>query len=327
MNRRRFLSMTAAATVTGALAPSILEGRSNAFRLLAGTPPVSAAEFDRQRKFADTRFGRIAYIDRGEGNAVLFLHGFPLSSFQWRDTIDRLHTHRRCIAPDFLGLGLTEVAHGQSVAPAAQVAMIATLLDQLSLKSVDIIANDSGGAVAQLFVVRYPERVRTMLLTNCDTEPDSPPPAVVPVIELARNGRFVEEMIAPQVKNPASARAANGLGGLCYSDPSHPTDEAIEQYLAPMVSSPERKALGDAYAIALAPNPLAGVEAKLKQCKVPTRIVWGTADGIFSKDSAAYLDRILGNSKGVRRVPGVKLFFPEEYPELIAEEALKLWTI
>jgi pimeloyl-ACP methyl ester carboxylesterase len=114
---------------------------------------------------------------------------------------------------------------------------------------------------------------------------------------------------------------------LCYSDPSHPTDEAIEQYLAPIASSLERKALGDAYAIALDPNPLAGVEAKLKQCKVPTRIVWGTADNIFAKESAAYLDHTLGNSKGVRRVPGAKLFFPEEYPELIAEEALKLWTV
>jgi pimeloyl-ACP methyl ester carboxylesterase len=327
VNRRSFLSMTAAATVSGALVPAVFNGRSNAFRLLAGTPPVTAAEFNRMRKFADTRFGRIGYIDRGEGEAALFLHGFPLSSFQWRDVIDRLHTHRRCIAPDFLALGFTEVAHGQSVAPAAQVAMLATLLNQLSVKSVDIIANDSGGAVAQLFVVRYPERVRTLLLTNCDTEPDSPPPAVMPVIELARNGRFVEEMIAPQVKDHASARVGSGLGGLCYSDPTHPTDEAIDQYLAPIASSPERKALGDAYAIALAPNPLAGIEPKLKQCKVPTRIVWGTADNIFSQESAAYLDRTLGNSKGVRRVPGAKLFFPEEHPELIAEEARKLWTI
>ena len=327
MNRRDFLSMTAAATVAGTLAPTIFEGRSNAFRLLAGTPPVTASDFSRMREFADTRFGRIAYVDRGEGNAALFLHGFPLSSFQWRDAIDRLHTHRRCIAPEFLALGFTEVARGQSVAPAAQVAMIATLLDQLSVKSVDVIANDSGGAVAQLFMVRYPERVRTLLLTNCDTEPDSPPAAVMPVIELARNGKFVEEMIAPQAKNPASARVANGLGGLCYSDPSHPTDDAIGQYLVPIASSPERKALGDAYAIALAPNPLAGIEAKLKQCKVPTRIVWGTADKIFSQDSAAYLDRTLGNSKGVRRVPGAKLFFPEEFPELIAEEAMKLWRI
>jgi hypothetical protein len=58
---------------------------------------------------------------------------------------------------------------------------------------------------------------------------------------------------------------------------------------------------------------------------VPTRIVWGTADNIFSQASPDYLDRTLGNSRGVRRIPGAKLFFPEEMPELIAEEATRLW--
>jgi haloalkane dehalogenase len=52
-------------------------------------------------------FGRIAHIDRGTGPAALFLHGFPLSSFQWRGAIDRLKHVRRCLAPDFMGLGHT----------------------------------------------------------------------------------------------------------------------------------------------------------------------------------------------------------------------------
>ena len=59
---------------------------------------------------------------------------------------------------------------------------------------------------------------------------------------------------------------------------------------------------------------------------MPTRIVWGTGDTIFSKDSPDYLDRLLPNSRGVRRIPGAKLFFPEEFPEVIAEEARKLWA-
>jgi haloalkane dehalogenase len=70
---------------------------------------------------------------------------------------------------------------------------------------------------------------------------------------------------------------------------------------------------------------LAGIEPALKRCSVPTRIVWGTADNVFSAASPDYLDRTLGNSRGVRRVPGAKLFFPEEMPELIAEEAQVLW--
>lgn len=301
--------------------------RSNAFRSLVNLPPVSAVDFRAARRFANTNYGRIAHVERGKGPAALFLHGFPLNSFQWRDVIDRLEGYRRCVAPDFLGLGYTEVAEGQSVAPAAQVAMIAALLDLLSISTVDLVASDSGGAVAQLFVTRYPKRVRTLLLTNCDAEPDSPPPAVLPVIKLAHEGKFADQWLAPWVADKMLARSAKGLGGLCYSVPTHPTDEAIDYYLGPLVSSPQRKALVNAYAIGLDPNPLAGIEPALKRCTVPTRILWGTGDTIFSQASADYLDRTFANSRGVRRVPEAKLFFPEEMPELVAEEALELWHV
>jgi len=200
------------------------------------------------------------------------------------------------------------------------------LLDRLSIRKVDIVANDSGGMVAQLFATRYPERVRTMLLTNCDVEPDSPPAAVLPVIEMAREGTFADRWLAPWLADKTLARSEQGIGGMCYADPSHPTDEAIECYLGPLVSTPERRAWLHAYAMALAPNPLAGIEEALKRCTVPTRIVWGTADTIFSPESPGYLDRLLPGSRGVRRVPRAKLFWPEEFPEIVVEEALKLWA-
>ena len=327
MDRRSFVQISVGATAMYAMSGVAHGLRSNAFRLLADEQPVTAADYRKMRRFAETKFGRIAYVDRGEGPAALFLHGFPLNGFQWRDVIDRVADRRRCIAPDFLGLGYTEVATGQSVAPSAQADMLAALLDKLSVKEVDVIANDSGGAVAQLFVTRYPKRARTLLLTNCDVEPDSPPPSVVPVIELAKKGRFADEWLVPWVADKNLARSPKGLGGLCYSDPTHPTDEAIDYYLGRLVSSPARKALTNAYAVGLDPNPLAGIAPALKHCRVPTRIVWGTADNIFSKESPAYLDRTMGKSLGVRRVEGAKLFFPEERPELIVEEATKLWRI
>jgi haloalkane dehalogenase len=59
---------------------------------------------------------------------------------------------------------------------------------------VDLVGSDSGGAIAQLFVARYPERVRTLLLTNCDVHQDSPPPAVLPVIA-ARAGTFADQIL------------------------------------------------------------------------------------------------------------------------------------
>jgi haloalkane dehalogenase len=323
MQRRQFM----AAAVGGFTACALGACASGASRNAMGMKPTNAADWAAARRFATTSFGRVAYTDRGSGQAALFVHGFPLNSFQWRGAFDRLSDHRRCVAPDLMGLGYTQIADQQSVAPSAQVEMLAALLDSLSIATVDLVANDSGGAVAQLFLIRYPQRVRTMLLTNCDVEPDSPPAALLPVLELARAGKFADAWLAPWVADKTLARSKDGLGGQTYTYPENPTDEAIDYYLGPLVSSPQRKAQVNAYAVALDPNPLAGIERELQRSTVPARIIWGTGDTIFSQASPDYLHRTLPNSRGVRRVPGAKLFFPEESPDLIAEEARRLWEV
>ena len=285
-----------------------------------------AAAWTTARRYVPVSAGEVAVVEKGSGPAALFLHGFPLSSFQWRHALERLSGARRCIAPDSLGLGFTRVKPGRSVAPDAQVGMLAELLDRLDAGPVDLVASDSGGAVAQLFAVAHPQRVRSILLTNCDAEPNSPPPALLPVLDLARKGQFAEAWLAPWAKDKALARSPSGLGGLCYANPANPSDAAVDQYLAPVTASRAAKDLVDAYAAALEPNPLAGIEAKLAHVKVPARIVWGMQDNIFDTAMADYLDRVLPGSTGVRRVPEGKLFWPEEYPEILAEEALRLWA-
>ena len=217
-----------------------------------------------------------------------------------------------------------EVAEGQGVTPADQVRMLADLLDRLGVNSVDLVANDSGGAVAQLFAVAHPTRVRSLLLTNCDAEIDCPPPALKPVIDLAREGRFVSEWLAPWQADHALARSPQGLGGMTFTHPHNPSDEAIDMYLRPLVDNAART---HAYAIGLDSNVLAGVEAALKQGRYPSRILWGTGDDIFSKASPDYLAGVFGDSRGVRRIDGAKLFWPEEFPDLVAEEARRLWGV
>src|SRR5215469_8911784 len=284
-----------------------------------------ARRYQRDRQYVQTRFGRIAYVERGGGAAVLLLHGFPLNGFQWRGVIPLLAPKRRCLAPDFMGLGFTEVPAGQSVAAGAQADMLAAFLDTLGIGQVDIIANDSGGAVAQLFVCRYPARVRTLLLTNCDVETDSPPESVLPVIDDARGGMYTELWLKPWLKDKENLRSSDAFGRLCYSDPSHPTDAAIDQYLGPLVSSPERTALTNRFAASLAPNPLAGITESLRRCQVPTRIVWGMSDRIFSPGNIEYLVSVLPRVTGICKIPQAKLFFPEELPDVIADEATTLW--
>lgn len=320
MQRRQFL--TAAATLAVA-APA--GARAEGALPRAEDDARAARAWNADRRFLPTRFGDIAYVERGAGPVALFLHGFPLNGFQWRGAFDRLSAHRRCIAPDSMGLGFTRVAPGQGVTPSDQADMLAAFLDKLGIAAVDLVANDSGGAVAQIFVTRFPDRVRTLLLTNCDVEPDSPPPALQPVLALAREGTYPDQWLVPWFKDPKLARSPQGFGGMCFSDPSQPTDAAIAMYFGPLVATAASKALVNAYTLGLDPNPLAGIEAALRRCKVPTRVVWGMADDIFDKRSPDYLDAVLPNTKGVRRLPKAKLFWPEEYPDVVAEEARGLW--
>jgi haloalkane dehalogenase len=235
-----------------------------------------------------------------------------------------LSAHRRCIAPDFLSLGYTEVTKGQSVTPESQVEMLAAFMDKLSIETVDLVASDSGGQAAQIFVARHPQRVRSLLLTNCDSEIDSPPPALKPLIELSKQGRFVEELIVPWRKDTNLARTPQGLGGQCYANPANLTDEAIEMYFAPLVKTPEPL---HAYVIALERNPLVGIGPALKRFMGPARIVWGAADDLFSSRSPGFLDQQFGNSRGVRLLEGSKLFWPEERPDVLIEEARQLWGV
>ncbi|HEX6661277.1 MAG TPA: alpha/beta hydrolase [Sphingomicrobium sp.] len=317
MDRRHFMTCAASSLMIAAAPPPA--ARSEA------ADELHVLEYNKRRRFARLPQGNVAYVEAGAGCAVLFLHGFPLNGFQWRHAIERLAPYRRCIAPDFLAMGHTQVAPGQGVGPQDQAEMIVSLLDALGVRQADIIANDSGGAVAQLIAARYGDRVRSLLLTNCDSAIESPPAALAPVLELSRRGEFADGWLGKWHKDPTLARSPQGIGGMCYSDPANPTDAAIDFYFAPLLASPGRKALVHQYALALERNPLEPAEPELRRSKVPVRIVWGEADAIFSVDGARHIDRTFPNSKGLRLIPGRKLFWPEEDSGLIAEEALGLW--
>lgn len=323
MQRRQFLGMGAGAVVAGLVGgPGVAPAAS--LPAVATNDADDAKTFLAARRFVRTSAGEIAYAERGQGEAALFLHGFPLNGFQWRGALSRLSPYRRCIAPDFLGLGYTRVAAGQSLAPDAQVRMLAELLDRLGVDRVDVVANDSGGQAAQLFLATYPRRVRTLLLTNCDSQIECPPPALQPVIELARQDQFAQQWLAPWLADKALARSPQGLGGQTFTHAGNLGDEAIEVYLGPLVGNAART---NAFAVALERNWLDGIGPALKASRAPTRIVWGTGDPIFSWAGAQHLDQAFGVPRGVRRVEDAKLFFPEEFPDLIAQEARTLWGV
>jgi haloalkane dehalogenase len=280
--------------------------------------------FHAARRYLRTKFGRIAYVERGDGPAALFLHGWPLNGFQWRGVMARLAAERRCIAADFMGLGYTDVNYAADLSPLAQSEMLIAVIDGLRLGQVDLVANDSGTAVAQLLAADYPHRIRSMVLTNGDVHTNSPPPSLRATLEEARRGLLIRRL-ERQIADPRLAQTDDGLG-VVYTNPAFVTPELVDVYLKPLAASARRRHQCQQYGVAFEPSPLPAIEAKLRSSTIPARIVWGTGDPLFTPQWAEWLDAALPASRGIRYVAGAKLFFPEEFPDVIAEEAGSLWN-
>ena len=116
----------------------------------------------------ETPSGRVAYVQAGSGPVALFVHGVLLNKHMWRRQFDALSDVRRCIAVDLLAHGDTEIAFDQNVSVTTNAKMLKEVLDALQIDQVDLIGNDSGGGIYQIFAALNPDRVRTLTLTNCD---------------------------------------------------------------------------------------------------------------------------------------------------------------
>ena len=285
---------------------------------------MDAQNFHARRRFAETPSGRIAYVEQGTGPAAVFVHGVPLNGFHWRHVIDAVSDLRRCIALDLMGLGYTEIAPDQDVSFGAQARMLAELCDALGLGPIDLVGNDSGGGIAQIFAARHPERLRTLTLTNCDTHDNWPPEAVKPIVEAARSGALTEAARL-MLADPGFARSPAGLG-VGYADPLAPTDEAIRVYLEPLVATPERIENVRRYWLSFDCAQTVAIEPALRRLRVPTLVVWGLADVFFDARWAHWLRDTIPGVTRLIEVPEAKLFFPEDRPEALIGPLRELWT-
>jgi pimeloyl-ACP methyl ester carboxylesterase len=291
---------------------------------------MDIASFHAARRFAEVGSGRIAYVEEGHGPAALFVHGVPLNGYHWRHVIGQVRHQRRCIAIDLMGLGYSEIAPGQDVSFAAQARMIAEVIAVLGIDTIDLVGNDSGGAVAQIFAAHYPERLRSLVLTNCDVHDGWPPPQVLPLMERARNGTLAA-VFQPLLDRPDLARERFLRGESVplfrsYADPGVLTDEIIRLYLEPLLSSPHRIDAFARYWLGFDNAQTVGIHAALARLRVPTLIVWGLQDIFFDRKWAYWLKDTIPGAERVIEVPDGRLFFPEDRPDALAGPLLAFWN-
>ena len=266
------------------------------------------------RKSIRLERGDVAYVDQGDGRApaALFVHGVLVNADLWRNVIWDVADARRCIAPDLPAHGATPAPEGDGATPDLSLNGLAAMLDELCarlrLDQVDVVANDTGGAVAQVFAARFPHRIRTLTLTNCDVHDNFPPEPFKPFVALAEAGEL-GPMVAAMAGDLTVARSEVGFAQ-GYARPDRLPDELLASYLGPFV--PDQGRGLERFLVSSSAAELMAVEPLLADLDVPAQVAWGTADLFFDPSWAERLRAMIPGVERVTLVPDAMLFWPDE---------------
>jgi pimeloyl-ACP methyl ester carboxylesterase len=276
-----------------------------------------------RRSTVTTTEGEISYIHTGDGPTALFVHGIATGALFWENVIREIGGSRRCIALDLPLHGETPARADQDFSIGGLADVVEAFCQSLDLTEIDLVANDTGGAVAQVFAARHPERLRTFTLTNCDTHDNVPPEAFKPTVELAKSGA-VAPMAPALLADLVTARTT--VFGPGYEDPEFLDLETVRAFLEPVGGTPERARQFEQLIAGLEPTDLLAAEPALAQLTVPTLIVWGTADEFFELRWAYWLRDTIPGTTEVVEIAGAKLFFPNERARDLAPHLLRHWA-
>ena len=279
-------------------------------------------EFYARHKTVQTRAGEIGYFDSaGDGmakdRAVLFVHGIGTNGYLWRHVIGLLQADHRCVAVDLPLHGRTPAADDQDFSFQGFASVLEAFCQAAGLTRIDLVGNDTGGGISQVFAARRPDLLRSMVLTNCEAHDNFPPPAFTESVARAARGEIAPYAIHV-FENLDQVRKGGELGR-AYENPERLSDETIRCYLGPVFANLATARQYERVLTSLKAEDLLAVEPELKRLPVPVLIVWGNADVFFEVRWAYWLRDTLPGAREVVEIAGGKLFFPEERPAEFAE--------
>jgi haloalkane dehalogenase len=252
--------------------------------------------------------GSLAYVDEGSGPPVLFVHGTPSWSFEFRHVISALRGERRCVAIDHLGFGLSDKPVHAAYRPEDHAQRLADLVRALDLRELTLVVHDFGGPIGMPLALEMPERVSRIVVLNSFMWPNGDDPAVRKADRVIRSfvGRFLYRWLSfsPRVLLPAVMADRKALSPATHA-----------QYLKPFARRQARESL---YAMACAlsgSDPFyATLWARRGELRARvTDIVWGEKDPAFTeRHLARWLEAF--PSARLTRVPTAGHFVAEEAP-------------
>ena len=279
-------------------------------------PEVVAAPYSFASHFFDRDGIRLHYLDEGQGEPIVMLHGNPTWSYYYRNLVAALRNRFRCIVPDHIGCGLSDKPQPPryDYSLKSRVDDLTALLDSLAIReNVNLIVHDWGGLIGMAWAARHVNAIRRLVVMNTAAfhKPES---KRLPFrLWVARNTWLGAWLI--RSRNLFCKHAANG----CVKRHPLPVD-VREWYLKPYDSWDNRVAvLKFVQTIPLYPdNPgyeiVSETEAALPRfASTPTLIGWGMKDFVFDR---AFLD------EWARRMPHAEVHRFEDCGHYVLEDAV-----
>ncbi|MBP1909998.1 alpha/beta fold hydrolase [Methanolobus bombayensis] len=127
---------------------------------------LNREEYPFKSHFFRTDAGNMHYVDEGKGNPVVFIHGNPSWSFEFRNLIKNLSETHRCIAADHIGFGLSDKTKDFSYLPRDHAKNLDSVLESLDLHEITLVFGDWGGPIGLSYAMDHPDRIRNIVITN-----------------------------------------------------------------------------------------------------------------------------------------------------------------
>lgn len=157
--------------------------------------PAISAEFPYQYKYVEILGSKIAYVDEGEGDPVLFIHGNPTSSYLWRNIMPYAKPFGRVIALDLIGMGKSDKP-GIDYTFADHARYLEAFIQALGLKKITLVVHDWGSALGMDYARRNERNVKGLVFMEAIVPPALPAPNYQ---EMGPASEFFRQVRTPNV--------------------------------------------------------------------------------------------------------------------------------
>ncbi len=283
-----------------------------------------SSEFPYESRYVDVHGSTMHYVEEGEGDPILFLHGNPTSSYLWRNILPYAASHGRAIALDLVGMGKSDKPDLE-YRFADHVRYVDGFIEGLGLANLTLVIHDWGSALGFHYAARHQDNVRGIAFMEAILRP-------------ARwsDANLIERLLFKRLRHPVK-------GKRMIVDRNFFIERVMPMMIVRKLSDTEKDAYREPFLDPATRTPVAqwpleipfdgdpaDVQAMvesywawLQQSEVPKLMLWAKPGAIIKPSTAAELEKALPNLESVF-IGKAKHYVQEDHPAAIGE-ALSDW--